>query len=260
MQPSVYYNSDLEQKLLQSLTVREGEGRHKRTVRFDETTHHKERPSRKHQRDSQRTRESPGLPGSRRYNRHQNKMELLDKALSDSESELEIEVDLVIAFKSPFKVLFEDAECAQRWEPFLDITEEAQHRILTDLYPASSYDHTRHSAKKRGFPTDPAECFQQLNREEKYLLRRQTGNPVIEQIEKTLMHFVLSRTKTRLDLVFAPDQKIQRVLFHCCCVYYSLRLEAEELEDGTISETARKPKGVQAPAVRLADYLNSLRA
>lgn len=63
-----------------------------------------------------------------------NNVELLETALSDSEGEeFEIEVEYSVEFRSPFTVIFEDEEFREQWDPFIDITEEEEVRLLALL-------------------------------------------------------------------------------------------------------------------------------
>lgn len=241
------YNSELEKQLFESLTngTVQKATRVKPSVRFQENQTVRER-------DSQKRREFKGRPGSRRHVRHMNKIELIDKALSDSESELEIEVEFTVSFKSPFTILFENEEVKEDWEPFVEVTEEDQSSMLSMYYPDPT--ERQISKKPNGFSTDPQECFKLLSRDEKKFLVRKAGNSLISQMETVIIDFILSRRKT-LSLSL-PEY--DRMIFNCCCVYYSLLVSAETLPTGEINETIHKPKGIQLPSTKLSDYLKTL--
>jgi len=248
------YNSDIEQKLFASLTVGESRShkaqRSKPSVRFHSDVHHapEKPPRRKHVRDSQSSRQSIGLPGSSRHNRYRNKMDLLDKALSDSESELEIEVEFTVEFRSPFSILFTDEECKKKWEPFIEITEEEQNELLSVFYPESS---KYRRPKRPDFPTAPQDCFSVLNRDEKRLLKKNAGNPIIIQFENVIIDLILSRRPT----ASVKLTNYECLLFSLVSIYYSLQVSAEGLVGEEAMVTIRKPKGIQLPSVRLSEYL-----
>jgi len=247
------YNSDLEQHLFNSLTVGETAAHQpKRSVRFQDTPKSERPQKKKLARDSQKQRESVGSPGSRKYNRHRNQMELLDRALSDSENELEIEIEFFVEFKSPFRILFENEEVKERWEPFIEITEEEQTRILS-FYPSLVRPPPVHTPRS-GFPTAPQDCFKLLRKEERKLLRNNACNPIIAKFEDIIIDLILSR-RTSKTLKFS---RYECLLFGLTCVYYSVEASAEALPDGDAGVTVRKPKGVQLPSVKLSEYLKTL--
>lgn len=252
----ISYNSDLEQKLFASLTTREASGhrptRSKQSVRFPPGIHAPERSSRKKLvRDSQKSRESVGLPGSKRHNRYRNKMDLLDKALSDSESELEIEVELTVEFRSPFSILFTDSDCKKKWEPFVDITEEEQSELLSRFYPDAKQ--TR-PPKRTEFSTAPQDRFNSLNRDERKLIKKYTGDPIIERFESLCIDLILSRQTTK---------NIKLTNFECLILglvgtYFSLSVTAQSISDEEAMVTVYKQKGVLLPSVKLSEYLFTL--
>jgi len=83
-------------------------------------------------RDSQARLEKVGKPGSKRFQRFVNKTYLYQH-----EWDLQPE-DFEIAKKSPspFSLLF-DEKIKQLWEPFIDITEEEQEKLLQKLSSTS---------------------------------------------------------------------------------------------------------------------------
>jgi hypothetical protein len=251
----ITYDSELEKKLFASLTVKDhARVPSKQSVRFHPDTHAPEKPSRKKpMRDSQKSRQSVGLPGSKRHNRYRNKMDLLDKALSDSESELEIEVEFHVEFKSPFSVLFTDEEVKRKWEPFVEVTEEEESEILNVFYP----QFTRQRRPRRGnsdFAAAPQDCFNALNRDERKLLRKQTGNPKIVEYENIIIELILSRRSS----VSFNASSFDCLLAGLICVYYALEINAEQLEEDLVAVQIKKPKGVMLPSVRLSEYLVTL--
>jgi len=255
----VAYNSDLERQLFESLTTGEGtytynqktRSRPRSSVRFGELPISERPRKKKLVRDSQKAREFVGRPGSKRHNRYMNKMELLDKALSDSESELEIEIEFKIEYKSPFAILFEDADMKERWEPFIEVTEQEQTDLLAQLFPSIP----RRQGKGVEAATAPHERFSALRREERKILKKHTGHPAIERFEGVIIDFLLSRRTT--STVKLTHREC--LLFGLASVYYSVPLGVEELGDGCAGLTLRKTtKGVQLPDLKLSEYLKTL--
>jgi hypothetical protein len=256
MSTIITYNSDIEQKLFASLTMGEGtsyRARSKPSVRFHPDVQAPGNAPRRKKlvRDSQKSRQSVGRPGSRRHRRYLNNMQLLDKALSDSESELEIEVEFTVEFKSPFSILFTDEECKQKWEPFVEITEEEQAEILSTFYPEYTPKHYR---PRSNFSTAPQDRFHALNKDEKRLLKKQAGNPAIVKYENIIIDLILSRNTSKVVKL----THFECLLLSLIGVYYSMEVTAEGLAGDVAVVTLRKPKNTQLPSVRLSEYLCTL--
>jgi len=203
-------------------------------------------------RDSIAKRLSPGLPGSRRHHRFLNNFALMESAFSDPESDEEIEYNLTIEWKSGFEIIFEDEVVRQKWEPFIEISEEHQEKLLESYYRPS-----RRGRGKSGFayPVLPSACFSQLHKVQKRILLKYKDNPFITRLDSQLTNYIQSPHSATLKLTF--ERSFLRLLCHCICAYYSLQANSM-FKNGEQVTCISKPKGIKLPQSSISEYLQTI--
>lgn len=243
-----------EDKLFSSTYVADKESQStlpnpRRAVRFDETTKHQ--PSPRPYSDSQ-LRSRMSQPGSRKYKRFLNNVELLETALSDSEGEeFEIEVEFRVEFRSPFSVIFEDDEFRRDWEPFLEVTEEEENRLLA-LLEQEAFRKTQKKSRGRD-TTVGTECFKNLSRYARKTLFEHSESPVFAALDKRVVDFILARHHTR---TLPLTSHFQRLLCHCIAPYYSMT--AKTIKSGaTYYTTLTKSKATRLPEPCLYQFIQT---
>jgi len=257
----VLEGEQLDEQLFQSLNTSEHapETPKKNSVHFSED--HPEKPSpaprRRLSRDNY-TRET-GMPGSRKYRRYLNTLELLDQALSDSESDVDMEVVIAYPSRSMFADIYEDPVVREAWEPFIEITFEEQEKIFNLILEEKGFrDECRRKSRKasshRQNPTSPEECFK-LIRSFQGVIRRFAGDPIVDELEVVIVDFILSHRQT---MSLQNRDCSQRFIIYCICCYYSLCTDAlEELSEGKHPKSlnVHKRGGSRLPEMRLSEYI-----
>jgi len=252
---------DFEEQLFNSLTIQEDEAKEipkKPSVRFSED--YPEKPSSAPRRRLSRdiVNKETGNPGSRKYRRFLNKLELLDQALSDSESDVDIEVVFTCNSRSYFRNIFQNPELQRAWEPFIEVTEEEQEKLLNILQGEKKFRDVckrPRKARRQQFPTAPEECFGQLHSFQKDVILRFSGNPLVEELETLIVDFFLS---SRESMNMQRRDRSERFIIYCICSYYSLCTTAmEEIKADCHPKSLMvyKQKGAQLPETRLSEYL-----
>eukprot|EP00026_Physarum_polycephalum_P013626 Phypoly_transcript_14045.p1 GENE.Phypoly_transcript_14045~~Phypoly_transcript_14045.p1 ORF type:complete len:262 (+),score=39.89 Phypoly_transcript_14045:117-902(+) len=221
----------------------------RRAVRFDESTKHQPSPSI----FADRGRSRMSKPGSKKYRRFMNNVELLETALSDSEGEeFEIEVEYTVEFRSPFTVIFEDDEFRAKWDPFIEITEEEEARLLAMLEASREALRKEKKLKSRD-TTVPSECWKNLGKYARKTVFDHHDSPVFESLDKRMIDFIMSRTNKRTLPLSSP---FQRLLCHCIAPYYSVTAHTVR-EGSTFYTTITKTKTTKLPTSPLSVFIKS---
>jgi len=223
----------------------------KRAVRFQESNKHQSAPAPSLMKG--RAVEDQLKPGSRRYRRFMKNVELLETALSDSEGEdFEIEVEFTVTFRSPFTVIFDDADFRVKWDPFIDITEEEEARLLALIEQEEAL---RREKRKKRDSTNPNDCWKKLSKyaRQNLLDQAESSQGAIELLDRMLVDFVLSRGKRKA--VSLPSS-FQRLMCRCMAPFYSMKVQTARTGTG-YTTTLIKTKNTQLPTTHLSDFLRS---
>ncbi|EFA82379.1 hypothetical protein PPL_04804 [Heterostelium album PN500] len=84
-------------------------------------------------RDSLAFRESPGKPGTKRYNRYMNTKFLKDGGILKDRFEAEMDHNI---YERNEKLIYQDREMKYEWEPYRDISYDVQVEMLKDCLPS----------------------------------------------------------------------------------------------------------------------------
>jgi len=188
----------------------------------------------------------------------QNNIELLETALSDSEGEdLEIEVEFVVEYKSPFKVVFEDEGLRDAIDPLLDCTEVEQAQILQMMCGDDGAFRGKKFKMENLAPTDPKHCWYLLSKYSRSTLRKQYGSPTIKEIEEELVKFLLNKDIQKTSLHF--EEHFEHFICHCMSPYYYLNASTVQNTNGTYTTTLKKTHNAVLPDMKLSQYLKQTR-
>lgn len=186
-----------------------------------------------------------------------------------------------------FEKVMSSSENMQRWEPFIEITEEEEAYMLAQIenaekanftdpspnsYPPSSFtsssslssssSSSSYRARVRVIHIDtesPASKFSRVDRRIRHDLLRRHADPFIRQIEQELIRFI--QRKSRRPLVLHLEDGFQRLLTHGCCQYMCLSSQSvTDPASGLRVTVISAPRGVDLPVPRvlLTEYLASL--
>mmetsp|Transcript_5381 Transcript_5381/g.13008 ORF Transcript_5381/g.13008 Transcript_5381/m.13008 type:complete len:317 (+) Transcript_5381:126-1076(+) len=228
------------------------------------------------QRDSLKSRYSPGRPGSRRHRRWMN-----DNLLREELDEDELKELYALDYHSALSDLFY-GDNMQKWDEFCALDEDAQRQLLKGRESAKP-------AKPQPKPTDdPRLLFERLDRKVKAMLRRGAGTDFLAAFEArlcTMLHghepsertvedegfeLVPDRTPQEFDFELVRTVKgaeveledpMQRLVVHAVCSFHSLSSQSH-----INARTGRKqlvigwPKGAELalrPRTSLCEFLRS---
>jgi len=206
-----------------------------------------------------------GTPGSKRHQRFLNKLFLVEQ-----QWELEPQDFQVVEFTcSPFSVLFEE-ENRKLWENFLDVTEEQQEQMLTQISDGlrPSKENTDEFGNwvivesedlEDGFeeiesctPT-ASESFKRVEKHIRKLIRKNRENSFLLAIDKEITEYLQTKNEVR---TYQFETGYHRMICHGVCQYYSLNSKSHQMKSDRILVVSKPKKGTQIPSSTLSQYLS----
>jgi len=204
-------------------------------------------------RDSLKSRNSFGRPGSKRYQRWLNDFFLLElnKSLSDIEDEFEWMDDTQFFFdttpRPPLRKLFDDPASLQLFEPFINVTETNQSKlmaILNKLHEAKTVEDTLSSTDASDEEEDienvapakpkdlaPEQSLKKLTKDSRKLLKRYADSEILADLNRQVLAFV-TNTEGLSSQHFKWSDGFQRKLGHAVCQFYCLHSFSRDTTDG----------------------------
>ena len=201
------------------------------------------------QRDSLKSRYSPGRPGSRRHQRWSN-----DQALAQDFTDEDLRELYAMDWRSALSELFDGNDKMQQWQDFCEASEEHQRAILMRFNKTSSP-----SAKTRR-ALQPQERYDRIDRRVKALLKRGVGMDFLAAFEQRLYQLVyppehtsgassqdsavdvdmvggrgaergsrlleIPVQKTRGGASVVLNDSMHRLLAHAVCLYHAVQVSA----------------------------------
>eukprot|EP01111_Echinosteliopsis_oligospora_P010462 TRINITY_DN3257_c0_g1_i2.p1 TRINITY_DN3257_c0_g1~~TRINITY_DN3257_c0_g1_i2.p1 ORF type:complete len:264 (+),score=46.45 TRINITY_DN3257_c0_g1_i2:90-881(+) len=187
-----------------------------------------------------------------------NNIELLETALSDSEGEdLEIEVEYVVEYKSPFAVVFENDDLRQAMDPLMDCTEVEQARILHMMCGEDDAFRGKKTCAADLPRTDPKHCWYNLSKYSRSTLRKQYGSQTLKEIEEDMVKFLLNRDVQKTTMFF--EEHFDHFICHCMAPYYYINASTVQNANGTYTTTLKKTHNAVLPDMKLTQYLKQCR-
>jgi len=201
-----------------------------------------------YQRDSLASREQIGRPGSKRYQRWFN-----GNFLSEQADTLKTRLDFqVVEDTSLFRCLFVNADSAQLWEPFCEVTEDEQDEMLIQLgyYPKPTND---------GISTLPHRLcsaqtsFKKIDKRIRAIFDRNFDCDLLQKLDQEIIAYVHRNDSRKRVYVF--KQPFHRLICHGVAQFYSLRASSQDTSQGQRELVISKPPRVILPSKTLCEYL-----
>lgn len=156
---------------------------------------------------------------------------------------------------SLFSIVYDNPDVKRAWERYMEVTDEERARCTKEM-KTHQHNYPKKSRKvRRDHPTNPEECYNQLHAVQKEVISRFAGDPIVGELESTIVDFLLSK---RESLTIQNQDLSQRFIIYCICSYYSLCTNAlEEVEEDKFPRTLMvyKYKFTALPEMRLSQYL-----
>lgn len=201
-----------------------------------------------------------GRPGSRRYQRFVNKAYLLQ-----NENAIKIPEDLLVysidTSNHPISRVVLDANSRKKWEPFVNITEEKQERLIRNLTHRPDHDHhyDHHRSNISAY-----ESFIQIESKIRKVLLTLIDDEFFFNLDKEISDYVNdadnnnnNSSSRKTSLVYNLDDPYQRMITYGICQYYKLnyiKQEGKRDDDRTFVNISKK-KGTVIPTITLSRYL-----
>lgn len=220
------------------------------------------------QRDSLKRRENIGKPGSRRHQRWMNRVFLMEQ-----EAELELEDFTVLDPAIPRTALsqiFEDSYFNEIWDPFVDITEEQEEKLLmaldftlthkTDKYKREvgvsfedddDEEEEDENEDEKMFPAH--ESFKRIDKKIRKVLQQQIENEFLASMDKEIASYI--QIKEFNTLTYSFEDSFHRLICHGICQFYSLRSRSEDSDTGDRILVIKKPATLLKPSTTLTQFL-----
>jgi len=192
-------------------------------------------------RDSLANRDTPGRPGSRRFQRYLNKAFLLNQS-ADLEAN-----DFVITASSSsiFTEILGDGDKLATWEQFLDMNEHEQSEILFAVS----------EQVECWIDLSPEQNFNMIDKKLRRVLQLHLCSDFLSELEAEILQRI-SGEMTSLVYTFAEPW--HRMICHGICQYYSLHSQSTDVKGGKRVVVVSKTKRTRIPAVSLSQHLKSL--
>jgi hypothetical protein len=203
--------------------------------------------------DSVTSRETKiGKPGSKRFQRWLNNSYLMGFEEGMEPSDLTIQPPA-----SMFNRLFEDETNLHLWEPFVDVTEEQQRKMLNKMC----------SQSKKELKTRPSslgeESFLRVEKKIRKQLVKFLDSPFLIELDKEIVSFASEQWDTnRRQLKFQFTDSFHRMICHGICQFYSLNSRSVELQGFRSDHKIlfiSKPAVYSPPEITLISYLQTFR-
>jgi len=216
-------------------------------------------------RDSLASRNRPGRPGSKRYQRYDNE-KFLFQLLSDSESDVG---DDDLNFEEQYEpapgvfAFVHEPKNKLMIEPFLHISEELQESLLL-----SSSDEDEDTfvmdfryPKDRAFSAD--ECFRSLKLRSQRVLKKHSRSDQLFEFDRVLNELAHGNLHDGdgnecQDCVFSLDDAFSRLILHAVAEYYDLVSFSHHHKDSAKKRTKVSRRGERRkplPNSSIRDYL-----
>jgi len=191
-------------------------------------------------RDSQAARETPGRPGSRRFQRYLNRSFLLNQT-----AELHAD-DFVIASSttSVFTEILSDGDKLSIWEQFLDMNEHEQNEILLSFSEEAD----------AWIDLSPEQNFNMIDKKLRKVLQLQLCRDFLAQLESELIQRISGEMSS---LAYTFTEPWHRMICHGICQYYSLHSQSTNVKGGKRVVIVSKTKHTRVPAVPLSQHLRN---
>jgi len=189
-----------------------------------------------------------GNPGSRRYQRHLNRVFL-------NAPEGEITPEDIVLYTSPMTPLshiFEKGN-QRKWEPFRSVTENQQQELLrsmgidTEPVPQAKY------------PYSSNVCYERIDTHTKRLLRKLIDDDFFLNLEKSIIEMLMSEFSSSVPPVdHTFETPYERQICHGICQYYNLHSSSVNLDDGSKRLQIKRTKLSLIPERLLSQHLQLL--
>jgi len=185
-------------------------------------------------RDSLNKRNRIGKEGSRRFNYWSNEFfaQTLVRSSNDSEGENDVWDDEYDDKYEPshgfFSDIFHDDDKCKLWEPFLEVTEEQQNQLLSELSDPSEED-----SEEENYYAG----LEYMSRYTRQTLKKNSKSNTIKHIDKELFELQYISDDEK---VFSFDDSYRRLLVHSVSDYYNLISYSKDTKQGDRITVVRK--------------------
>jgi len=169
---------------------------------------------------------------------------------------------------SPFSCFFSEAN-RKKWAPFVDITEEEQHKLLNQLYGSSDEELEDELGewviveKEQKATSDEIKIsfraevqFQRVDKKIRKLMLRNTCDEFLVLLDQEIVKFMQVPAGKLLTKTF--DEPFHRLICHGVCQFYSLVSKSEDFEGGRRVVIIKSKNSLHFPSTTLSKFLESL--
>jgi len=194
-------------------------------------------------RDSLNSRYHIGKPGSRRFNYWSSEFFARTYLHSDNESDFDSDIwddeydDKYAPSFGYFAEIFQDDNSTKSWDPFIEVTEEEQNKLLTDL-SCEGVDDLSDSESSDGDILEDFERFEYMRRYSKQAILSNLNSHTLENIDKEL--YDLQDDEEEFQRVFSFSDSYRRLLVHSVSEFYNMTSYSKDTEEGHRITVVRK--------------------
>jgi len=195
----------------------------------------------------QRTR--TGRPGSRRYQQWLNESFLTDT------SQLELD-DFNVVHQpriTPFHELFEEKAKLEKWQQFLDSSEEEQDELLISVSLTVKKDMKLSEECGDVIDSETAkQSFQKIDKKIRKMLQTHFDSEFVCNLDKEIVNWI--RIADYNTLTYAFDDSFHRMICHGVAQFYRLKSRSKDTPSKRVL-LIDKPKSLGCPSTTLVQYL-----
>jgi len=187
-----------------------------------------------------------GRPGSKRYQRFLNKVYLLQHQHEVTDEDINVFLPSCSSFSflvsTPYNQ--KQKEGREKWEPFVNVTEEREREMIVDILPKSDYDQNEIVSAERSWSL--------IDKRIRQILKSNTQHPFLLDLENEIIEFVASIQSD--SIVYHFEEPFHRMICHGICSFYSIQSSSID-KNQQRTTIIRKTTKTVIPGITLSNFL-----